>query len=108
MRSVHLHALLAGAWMTMALVIAIKTALLGNEQAVLQKQRGTDLKARTELHYQNARLSAAVDWQTSPPVLAETVRRLQLPLARPGETPAPVAVVAAERSTIAAVERRRR
>ena len=106
MRSVHLHALLAGAWMTMALVIAIKTALLGNEQAVLQKQRGADLKARTELHYQNARLASAVDWQTSPPVLAETVRRLQLPLARPGEAPTPIATVS-ERPALAVVERRR-
>ena len=105
MRTPHFHALLAGAWMTMALVIAIKTALLGNEQAVLQKQRGADLKARTELHYQNDRLRAAVDWQTSPPVLAETVRRLQLPLARPGETPAPVVVDAPPRASLAVVHR---
>lgn len=108
MRATHLHTLLAAAWMTMALAIAIKTALLGNEEALLKKQRGSDLKARTELHYQNDRLRAAVDWQSSPPVLAATVRRLNLPLAKPGDGPGPLASAApVAPTTLAAVDRRR-
>lgn len=85
MKTAHLHALLAGAWVAVALVIAIKTALLGAEEAALSRQRGADLKARTDLQFQKDRLRTAIDWQTSPPNLGDAVRRLQLPLVRPGE-----------------------
>jgi hypothetical protein len=88
MSATKFHAAFFSAWLAMALVVAIKTALLGNEQSSLAKQRGSDLKMRTDLHYQHERLRAAVDWQTSAPVLAETVRRLELPLYPPGQAPA--------------------
>lgn len=105
MKSLHLHALLIGAWGSIALVVAIKTALLGAEDAALRRQQGADLKARREMAFQKDRLRAAIDWQTSPPILAETVRRLQLPLGRPGETPA--AGTAPSPGSVAALERRR-
>ena len=76
-----LHILFAACWMALALAIGIKTALVGNEEAALAKQRGGDLKAHYELVSQNSRLRAYIDWQTSAPVLAEAVRRLELPLA---------------------------
>ncbi len=75
-----LHILFAACWMALALAIGIKTALVGNEEAALAKQRGADLKARYELVAQNSRLRAYIDWQSSPPILAEVVRRLELPL----------------------------
>lgn len=78
MKLLHIHAAIAACWLTMALAIAVVTALLGNEESVLAKQRGTDLKHRTELGYQYDRLRAAVDWQASPPVLKETMRRVGL------------------------------
>jgi hypothetical protein len=78
MKAFHLHAALAACWLTIALAIAISTALLGNEEAVLAKQRGADLKRRDVLRYEHDRLRSAVDWQASPPVLRETMRRVGL------------------------------
>lgn len=78
MKAAHLHIALAACWITIALAIAVATALLGNEEAVLGKQRGADLKARNELVYTRDRLRAAIDWQASPPVLRETMRRIGL------------------------------
>lgn len=78
MKPIHIHAAIAACWITVSLVLAITTALIGNQETVLAKQRGADLKRRTELSYQHDRLRAAVDWQTSPPVLRETMRRVGL------------------------------
>ena len=108
MSAVKFHAAFFSAWLAMALVVAVKTALLGNEQSVLAKQRGADLKLRTDLHYQHERLRAAVDWQTSPPVLAETVRRLELPLYPPGQVPAVAPSTQPAISPTATVARRER
>lgn len=112
MSTVKFHAVFFSAWLAIALVVAIKTALLGNEQSVLAKQRGADLKLRTDQHYQHERLRAAVDWQTSPPVLAETVRRLGLPLYPQGQAPAapsvrPGAPATAANATVALLEHHR-
>jgi hypothetical protein len=79
----HLHIAMAMIWMTVALGLGIKTAILGNEQAALARQRGSDLKERTDLAYQGERLRSAIAWASSPPVLAEAVRRLDLPLRPP-------------------------
>lgn len=104
--AVKFHAAFFSAWLAVALVIAVKTALLGNEESGLAKQRGADIKQRTDLHYQHERLRAAVDWQTSPPVLAETVRRLELPLYPQGQAPAhtPNAPAASSTATVAKLE----
>ena len=112
MSMVKVHAVFFSAWLAIALVVAIKTALLGNEQSVLAKQRGADLKLRTDQHYQHERLRAAVDWQTSPPVLAETVRRLELPLYPQGQAPTvpsttPGAPAITANATVARREQRR-
>ncbi len=80
MKPIHIHAAIAACWITVALMLAVTTALIGNHETVLAKQRGADLKRRTELNYQHDRLRAAVDWQTSPPVLRETMRRVGLEL----------------------------
>ncbi len=78
MKTIHLHAAIAACWITIALAIAITTALIGNQETVVAKQRGADLTRRSALSYQADRLRAAVDWQTSPPVLRETMRRIGL------------------------------
>jgi hypothetical protein len=79
-KTIHIHVVVAVLWLGVAMAIAISTALLGNEQIALARQRGADLKARNELSTQNDRYRVAIDSRTSPPVLTETVRRLGLGL----------------------------
>ena len=83
-----LHALVAVAWISLALAIALKVALLGNEQAALAKQRGADFKARTDLAYKQERLRAVLDQAASPTALEDSARRIELPLAPPEPTAA--------------------
>jgi len=78
MKTIHLHAAIAACWITIGLAIAITTALIGNQETVIAKQRGADLTRRSTLSYQADRLRAAVNWQTSPPILRETMRRIGL------------------------------
>ncbi len=82
-REIHVHAVFLVLWIGLALSVAIHTALLGNEQAGLAKQRGGDRAKRMELVYQTDRLRAQLDWHASPPVLAEQVRRLGLAIQPP-------------------------
>ncbi len=82
-RETHVHVAFLLLWVALALSVAIHTALLGNEQAALAKQRGADRTKRMELVYQTDRLRAQLDWRASPPVLAEQVRRLGLAIQPP-------------------------
>ncbi len=82
-RYIHLHVVIALAWLGVAVWLGIGTSLLGHDQAALERQRGADLTTRTDLAYQNDRLRAAIDWATSAPVLGQAIRRLGLPLQAP-------------------------
>jgi len=86
MRELAVHAAFSVLWLGLAFGLAIKIALLGSEQATLARNRGADLKARTELAYQNDRLRAAIDFAASPAALSAAVRRLDLPL-QPAQVP---------------------
>lgn len=77
------HGLIAIAWISAALGISLKVALLGNEAATLAKQRGADFKTRTELAFKEDRLRAIIDQATSPSALEQAVRQLDLPLQPP-------------------------
>ncbi len=77
------HGLIALAWISIALGISLKVALLGNESAGLAKQRGADFKIRTELAFKQDRLRAILDQATSPSSLEQAVRQLDLPIQPP-------------------------
>jgi hypothetical protein len=77
------HGLIAIAWVSLALGISLKLALLGNEKATLAKQRGSDLQTRTELSYKQERLRAIFDHSASPPALEQVARQIDLPLQPP-------------------------
>ena len=63
------HGLVALAWLSCCFAIAIKIALLGNEEAAAGKQRGADFKTRTELTYEQERLRADFDRQACVPAI---------------------------------------
>ncbi len=78
-----IHALIAAAWVGLAVVLGLKIALLGNEQAALDHGRGQDCKAQYDLSFQQDRLKSQLAFEASPPSLEEAVRRLQLPIQAP-------------------------
>ena len=82
-RDSTLHIVIALGWLGVAVWLGIGTALLGNEQTVLAKQRGRDLRARTELAYQVQALRDAIDHASSTPELTKAIRKLGLPLQPP-------------------------
>jgi len=82
---IHLtaHGLVAIAWVSLALGISIKIALLGNLEATLAKQRGADFKTRSELAFTADRLRAILEQAASPVALELALRQLALPLLPP-------------------------
>ena len=82
---IHLiaHGLIAIAWVSLALGISIKVALLGNVEATLAKQRGADFKTRSELAFTADRLRAILEQAASPAALELALRQLNLPLQPP-------------------------
>ena len=86
------HVLLAVVWIPLALILALKVALLGNEEIALKKARGADLKSRTDLAYQLERAKSQLDYEASAPALDDAIRALGLPLAVPKNDPQKVAV----------------
>ncbi|MBA2480372.1 MAG: hypothetical protein H0V44_06900 [Planctomycetes bacterium] len=78
-----IHIVVAAIWISLAVVLGLKIALLGNEQSALNRQRGIDRKARIELAFQRERVQSQLTFEASPPALEEAVRRLQLPLQPP-------------------------
>jgi hypothetical protein len=77
------HGLIAIAWVSLALGISIKVALLGNLEAALAKQRGADFKTRSELAFTADRLRAILEQAASPVALELSLRQLGLPLQAP-------------------------
>ncbi len=77
------HGLIAIAWVSLALGISIKVALLGNLEATLAKQRGADFKTRSELAFTADRLRAILDQAASPVALEQALRQLDPPLQPP-------------------------
>jgi hypothetical protein len=77
------HSIIATVWVSLAVVLGLKIALLGNEESALNRQRGVERKARIELAFQQDRLRSQLAFEASPTALDEAVRRLQLPLQPP-------------------------
>lgn len=75
-----LHGGIALIWISLALGICLRLALLGSEQATLARARGDSLKNRTDLSCKQDRLRAILDQQTSPTALEEAARTLNPPM----------------------------
>jgi hypothetical protein len=73
-------------WVSLALVLGLKVALLGSEEIALKKARGADLKARNDLIYQRDRAQSQLEYEASAPALDAAVRALGLPLSAPLKT----------------------
>ena len=82
------HIVVAAVWVSLAVVLGLKIALLGNEEAGLNRQRGSDRKAQDELGFQQDKLRSQLAFEASPPALEDAVRRLQLPIQAPMRTAA--------------------
>lgn len=80
MHHFRIHLAIFAIWGGLALVIGIKVALLGSEETMLAKARGSDLKARTDMAFQVDRLKSQLEVESSAPALDEAIRRLGLPL----------------------------
>ncbi len=78
-----IHSAVAAVWVTLAVVLGLKIALLGNTEAALNRSAGADRKERMELDVQHDRLRAQLAYEASPPALADAVRQLGLPLKPP-------------------------
>jgi hypothetical protein len=74
------HGVVALAWLSLVLGIALKIALLGNEAANAGKQRGADFKARSDMVFRQDRLRAVLEQETCEPALEPVIRKLELPL----------------------------
>ena len=81
-----IHITVAAVWISLAVVLGLKIALLGNEEGSLNRQRGIDRKTQLEMVYQRDRLRSQLSFEASPPALEEAVRRLQLPLGPPEQS----------------------
>lgn len=77
------HILIGSVWVGLALIFALKVALLGNEEISLKKARGADLKSRTDMAYQVDRSKSQLDYEASGPALDDAIRTLGLPLTPP-------------------------
>lgn len=77
------HIAIGSVWVVLALILALKVALLGNEEISLKKARGADLKSRTDMAYQVDRSKSQLDYEASGPALDDAIRALGLPLAPP-------------------------
>jgi hypothetical protein len=75
------HGVIAIIWVSLALGICVKIALLGNEEANLGKQRGADFRTRNELAFTADRLRAVLDQETRPATLEQAMRQLSQPAA---------------------------
>ena len=77
------HGLAVATWVVAALLLSLHTAMLGGEEAQLERSRGADRKAQLDLLHRKERLSAVVEREASPAMLEAASRRLDLPLAPP-------------------------
>lgn len=78
-----IHSIVFASWVVAALLLALHTAMLGGEEAQLERARGADRKAQLDLLHRRERLSAVVDREASPAMLEAAARRLDLPLYPP-------------------------
>jgi len=77
------HAVIAALWVSLAVVLGLKIALLGSEEASLDRNRGQERRTQFELGFQQDKMRSQLAFEASPPALEEAVRRLQLPLQPP-------------------------
>ena len=84
--TMRVHVAIAIVWIGLALVLALKIALLGNEEIALKKGRGADLKNRISLAHEVDQRKRQLDYEASAPALDEAIRGLGLPLQPPVKT----------------------
>lgn len=77
------HIIIGALWLSLTFALMITITMLGNEQQGLAKNRGADLKARTDMAFQVDRLRSQLDVEASAPALDLTIRNLGLPLLPP-------------------------
>ena len=85
-QTMRVHVAIAIVWIGLALVLALKIALLGNEEIALKKARGADLKNRIALAHEVDQRKRQLDYEASAPALDEAIRGLGLPLQPPLRT----------------------
>ncbi len=79
------HLALALVWIGLGAWIAIAIAVASGEKTALERKGGLDRKDARELHAQQARIRAEIDWLASAPSIDEAVNRLGLPLQPPAK-----------------------
>jgi hypothetical protein len=77
------HGLIALVWVSCALGISLKVALLGNEAATAAHSRGVDFKTRSELAFKQDRLRTIFEQASCAPAISQIVRTIDLPLQPP-------------------------
>lgn len=78
--TIAVHAAIAVVWLSLALGICLRIALLGTEETSLARLSGNGVKIRADLTCKRDRLHATLDRQTSPTALEEAARMLNPPL----------------------------
>ena len=78
-----IHGVIAAIWLTLAMVLCLKIAFLGNEEKAIGAQRGRNDQERRDLTSQIARARSDLDHEASAPALEESIHRLGLPLSPP-------------------------
>ena len=77
------HLLILAAEVAAAVALAITLAFLGAEDAQLTKQRGADLRTRTDLGYRLQQVQTELEWAGRQLHVEAAIRRLDLPLEPP-------------------------
>ena len=75
-----IHLLIVGVWFIASFVLLVHITMLGNEEQLLAKSRGLDLKARTDMAFQVDRLRSQLDVEASAPALDTAIRTIGLQL----------------------------
>ena len=79
----RLHLVMFVIWFSLAFLLGLRLAVLGNEEQSLANARGARLTERTDLAFENDRQRSRLDVEASAPALDEAIRSLGLPLQPP-------------------------
>lgn len=77
-----IHIIIAAVWVPLAIILAMRLAILGNSELALAKSRGADNKARIDLGQELDQLKGQLEYEASEPALRDAIQRLGLPLNR--------------------------
>ncbi len=77
-----IHIIIAAVWVPLAILLAMRLAILGNSELALAKSRGADNKTRIDLGQELDQLKGQLEYEASEPALRDAIQRLGLPLNR--------------------------